>query len=713
MRRFLSVVVMALPIFNFAAQDWAATNENAMCVMQFMNHLNYVTHVLSTYQNAFVIEEEYRRLQHGNLDLNKIPNTEIRDAISSMVKTIGDLRVREARRKRFLEKQQARLEREKALVLRRFVSSCADGLAIGSGLIVETVNAYEEYKKAQSEINAESSDYQFEYDLETDRNLRAQNDELFKLQYGLTREYGLNDAWRLSPENAKVLSECMASTDVHSKYDRLREWSRVQPSYSYCVPFWYHYALVSYEVGAYEESMRACDRFFHVNRCLFKHDMMAAKIAMTKALLKIRLGSYTKEELVKLLEIILTNNYDYESPEMTMFCASVFANQISNAERALQILDALLGYLEQKYDERMKVFQDAVRSLDRGVFEFAYSRRLAQVGRVPLSVDLAKVQIQMAELISQYKPITQADNLENGIGRLKWDHRMSGQVKLYSWNRLEPKRVRYALVDGCIGERGNGLESYLFAVYFKKRAVFHPAFQGFVMRCPLNWWSFGDFRVTVSLYSGEECVFVSSAESPSAEISLNGGDCAELHINCEKKQFDCADSIIMDMSGGTWRQSFKMHKLHNKKCSGFIAIGGADGDDIIDHLYVEQVGEYPLLKAFPYDADNYNLWCFVHDFDECDRNEKLNEDTDDSRVEQMKILYPFLKSNSYYWARSDRWLEREREWEANCKLSNKERIIKSLKEQGFDYSNTDKTEEELSGLLIQVLERKFGKRHAN
>ena len=71
-------------------RQFAENRDLAMATVQFMNHINYVVYTLSAYKNVFVIEDEYRKLSPGNLDLNKIPDDDVRRAIEHMLERIND-----------------------------------------------------------------------------------------------------------------------------------------------------------------------------------------------------------------------------------------------------------------------------------------------------------------------------------------------------------------------------------------------------------------------------------------------------------------------------------------------------------------------------------------------------------------------------------------------------------------------------------------------
>ena len=91
MVRFLLLLTFACPLFLLG--DNATKNNDAVLdTIAQINHMNWVVTKINHYNNAIVLEEEYKKISPGMLNLNRIPDKETLDKIMALLDELHSMR---------------------------------------------------------------------------------------------------------------------------------------------------------------------------------------------------------------------------------------------------------------------------------------------------------------------------------------------------------------------------------------------------------------------------------------------------------------------------------------------------------------------------------------------------------------------------------------------------------------------------------------------
>ena len=85
----VSAVVSAMLL---AARGNAPDKEAVLDTIAQMNHMNWVVTKINHYNNAIVLDEEYKKISPGMLNLNRIPDKETLDKIMALLDELHSMR---------------------------------------------------------------------------------------------------------------------------------------------------------------------------------------------------------------------------------------------------------------------------------------------------------------------------------------------------------------------------------------------------------------------------------------------------------------------------------------------------------------------------------------------------------------------------------------------------------------------------------------------
>ena len=488
----------------------------AMATIQFMNHINYVVHTLSTYQNVYVIEDEYRKISQGNLILDRIPDDKVKDAINKMLDTIKEMRVEDKKRKRFLDAQEARAARAKEDMWKEmltgfFVNGLPAGrdaysntmqgakpdaakatvslalassvpLAIGKACAGQVIGSYLNYQRIQQELQQRSEEYQFTYDMKKDESMHAENQRQLDLQYGLTKEYSIDDQeYRVSPENVGEFINCVkevADGTEGNVYIRLKTMLERHRPFRHFPMFLCHFSTFALKTGHFDEVVTACEDFERENQnSLFRKegDPLAAQAAMNKITALVELKRIDQKAIRKSLDVIKEFNYANKNVSMDYFCATIYSSVLNDPSSAIDVLTSSIANLENRYKKKLVDYCDLLKS---------GNETLVDDDKIPVAMDLFRCHKLMKDILET----NQSKSYSNEL------------IRICSINATASIEKFYLMGETRISDLWRHAKEDVLATSLQYEV--RPMRNVFVLYVPLQWFALGEVDVGLSLMSG-------------------------------------------------------------------------------------------------------------------------------------------------------------------------------------------------------------------
>ena len=587
-------------LFREASKATSTTNlDRGIDTLLFLNHINYVVETLNSYQNTLVLDQEYKTISPGNINMNRIPNEAIRNHIVKLLDAIQAMKKNE---KEF-EREKSKLERARINARRDIwmkfaqnaLSSGVEGavqggakpkmVALGAGKAVlgEAISSYAEFERAKREIQEQGLSNVFAYADTKEDTMHKAYKNLLALQYkfGAAKErtessletddgFTIPDKFRLSGENAKNLVNALKNDDLDNVYKELRNYKR-SPAYAFFPTFWYYYAVIAYKTKHLQDALVACRHFEEINRGLFRSDPMAAAVAMTEICISIEQKNIEAQRVRALLEVIMKNDRECNNSDWEYFCASIYSQVLNDQAMACEILAAMIARLERQNKANLVQYSDLLKEKEKEIEkEKDKDKRLELRANffkekpVPEDSDLARARMLYRDILAQNKdPLTMEylrgvclKNTTASIEKLYY----VGSMKADSlWNIARKDIERLSL---------------RYERYGKKSGEF-------VFEIPLTWFILGDMNISMDLYQGSNKV--DTIEETVKKRSVTNGikeyDVVSIKIPCAPDKLNGKDSFAVKLPHKSWPvQILYMPKicydidqnLSNSRVVGFV-----------------------------------------------------------------------------------------------------------------------------------------------
>ena len=390
-------VALALFTINAVFADSVAQNtsslpneerEAILDMIAQINHINWVVCTIKSYNNILVLEEEYEKISPGNLDLSRIPNEETLKRITRMLDTLYSLRRDDRQMKRWREDFKERRRREQKTYLLKASKQAVDALTeqakeccslwswasnpAGSILNVAhtafnmshySVSLYNDYDNFIYELDKSASDKQFDFDSAKLDLLHKQNKEILEDQWSFIRRYKLDDQLRVSDVDIKILLKCLKTENHEQLYIRLLP---MRERFSLFPEYWYYLSCVAMETGHFKEGIEACNKFFEVNRRIFRDDPMEGTVAFNKAFMLSKTDA-NKQEVRKCLERAWKNNIIRGDWQLDYLVAIMYKGVFNEQAKAEMMLEHAVALIEQQSREQTRYSGKASVSIKEGL----------------------------------------------------------------------------------------------------------------------------------------------------------------------------------------------------------------------------------------------------------------------------------------------------------------------------------------------------------
>lgn len=592
----MAIVVMltSQSVAQEADNDVPAGFDKKIATIQLMSYMNYVAFTLSEYKNPFVIEDEYRNLD-DNLYLDRVDGTSV-EAILKMLDTINSMRVEDMRRKHFYEGQ-ARIAQQRRAdlfinIAKASLSSGvqatalavegikgnAKGIAeLSKSIADESIGVYERWVDVQRRLEQESSEYKFNYDIDKAKKLHEQNTELLKVQHQLIKDYGLEDKYRLSKENAEALVKVVKSSDKKGAFRRMRLMKENQPAYDKFPMFWCYYAAFALDSGETKEALDACNHFNDINKhSVLKHDRMAALIAMTEisAILREKATDIDKDKVREALKAVKAYNYDSHDVDMAYFCASTYYFVLEDSTEAIRTLEAGIAVLEDAARDSLTRYCD--------LFDDGQPEKPWESNPPPVMTDLFRCHALLRTILDSQKN----EGFRNDLEAILESSTASSMEKLFFIGDVRVKDLW----------KKARLDVEAIQLRYEKHAL---AKNTLVALIPISWFALGDFPIQIDLMNEKTKVGTIKEVPKTRKITFNDLTYAKIQLQCPTADIKGVDDYVLRLPHKSWTVAIHFNPPVN------VDVKNAKFQDDIS-LFIPQRVEF-MGHTFPLYEENDNV----------------------------------------------------------------------------------------------------------
>lgn len=563
-------------LFVDASNAAKATNlDRSIDTLLFLNHINYVVETLDSYQNSLVLEQEYKTICANNLNINRIPNDDIKTALIKLLDAIYAMRRTEKEYKRAKDEiERNHVDAKRDIWMKFACNALASGtsgamaakeggpwvmgLGAGKAVLGEAVTAFAQFEQEKRKYQKMGKASVFAYTDKKEDLMHKEYQHLLGLQFkfGSNSKNGdkllsdnnfiIPDQYRLSGKNAKNLVNALKGENTNGVYDQLK-FLKSHDAYAFFPTFWYYYSIVAYKTDHIEEALQGCKHFNEINRGLFRSDPMAAAVAMTEASIMIERKKIDKVRLDRLLRVILKNDKEGPNSDWEYFCACIYGNVLDKPKEAYEILWAMIARLERqnsaKLVEHADLFTARENEIEAGKKKddekSAERENFFADHPVPIDSDLVRARILLRQIMSKNKDPMTAEYLRE----VCYKNTTSSLEKLYYVGLMK--------TDSLWKIAKEDVEKLTLRYHRlnKKSGTF-------IFELPMTWFILGDFKIVADLYQGTNkvCSLNESVKGRHMVKSLDRKeyDVAAIRIPCHPSLLNGKDSVVIRLPHKSW-----------------------------------------------------------------------------------------------------------------------------------------------------------------
>ena len=520
------------------------SNDAVLDTIAQINHMNWVVTKINHYNNAIVLEEEYKKISPGMLNLNRIPDKETLDKIMALLDELHSMRKDERDIKYWrdhfdAECRQRQLEHWNSRVgnLLDKAGSVASGTAsdyatgnyvMGTAKAAKEVatTAFDEYTAYQSfanKLEAEADKKVFEFDTKKLDAMHKRNKEMLQDQWALIRKYKLDDSLRVAESDLLALIEILKDPDPTHIYPRIEPMRPRFPSFPV---YWFYLSSAALEANEYAVGLEACDTFSKVNRGLFRDDPMAGIVALNKAIMMEK-SDKSKDEMRRCLDEYRTKTACNPDWRRDYVCANLYSAILGDKKTAAHVLNRSIAILENN-----------VKS-DLGDLKKMTAQGDAEISHGEADFPDGDALLQCRRFLAQIETGGEVSVDEAALRRMAHGELSSTVEKLQFVGKLNAEQIWDA-----IGDDIETLSLKCDASIRRSGRISWKRGMELVARIPVKWFLSGSFKVTIGLMDG-----------PSRRATLMedkklrrafSGDIIELRFPVEKSALQNVDSFVLE-----------------------------------------------------------------------------------------------------------------------------------------------------------------------
>lgn len=537
---FVAGIIGVLPLLGDGRPD----DDPVLDTIAQMNHMNWVVTKINHYNNAIVLEEEYKKISPGMLNLNRIPDKETLDKIMALLDELHSMRKDERDIKYWRDHFDAECRQRQLEHWNSRIGNVVDkAVGVAGGVVSDTATlgpymaaakaakevattAFDEYTAYQSfanKLEAEADKTVFEFDTKKLDAMHKRNKEMLQDQWGLIRKYKLDDSLRVAESDLLALIEILKDPDPTHIYPRIEPMKSRFPTFPV---YWYYLSSAALEANEYAEGLEACETFFKVNRGLFRDDPMAGIVALNKAIMMEK-SDTSKDEMHRCLDEYRTKTACNPDWRRDYVCASLYFAILGDKKAAVHVLNRSIATLENNVkndlSELTKMTSHGDAEIPHGEADFPDGDALLQCRRLLVQIETGgEVKVDGAAL----KKLSHSE-LSSTIERLQYVGKLSAEQ---IWDAIKDDIETLSLkCDTAIRRSGT--------VTWKRDME--------VVACiPVRWFLSGGFKVTVGLLNGQSRR-VTLTEDKKLRRALSR-DMIELRFPVEKAALQNVDSFVIE-----------------------------------------------------------------------------------------------------------------------------------------------------------------------
>ena len=508
-----------------------------------INHMNWVVTKINHYNNALVLEEEYKKISPGMLNLNRIPDKETLDKIVALLDELHDMRKDERemkywrdhfdaeRRQRELEHWNSRMGAIMSLpekIAGRINTADAVNPAIvaakvGKEVAISAFDEYTAYQSFANKLEAVADKKLFEFETKKLDAVHKRNKEMLQDQWNLIRKHKLDDSLRVAESDLLALIEILKDPDPTHIYPRIEP---MKPRFPFFPVYWFYLSSAALEANEYAVGLDACDTFFMVNRGLFRDDPMAGIVALNKAIMMEK-SDTSKEDVRRCLDEYRTKTACNPDWRRDYVCASLYSAILGDKKAAAHVLNRSIALLENNIKNDLGALRSMTAQDDadipNGEADFPDGDALLQCRRLLAKIesggDVAVEEVALKRLAH--------GGLSSTIEKLQFVGKLSAQQ---IWDAIKDDVELLSLkCDTSIRRSGR-------VAWKRDREL--------VARIPVRWFLSGGFKVTVGFLCGESRT-ATLIEDKKLRRAFSS-DIIELRFPVEKSEMEKADSFALE-----------------------------------------------------------------------------------------------------------------------------------------------------------------------
>lgn len=516
-----SMVVLLSMTFVVFAADSGASSEAARDTIAQINHLNWVVSKIKTYNNAIVLEEEYRQISPDKLNLNRIPDKDTLGKILEMLDLLHGMINEEREMREWKRAFEMRRKRQQVEFWRSQVGNAPSAvsglgwssLSAGCGAVMSisrsALGTYREYSTMMEDLEDEALRQKFKMETKKLERLHELNKDILRSQWEMIQKYGFDDSLRVSDSDITLFIAALKDADhnhVYSRIEAMRDKFKIFPVY------WYYLSSVALETGHPREALEACEKFFAVNRGLFRDDPTVGAVAMNKIYLMEK-NDANKDEVQRLLDLVWRHNAGEMDWRKDYFCATVYGAYLKDKDAAVRVLAHAMATLEGNVSEQLHgIFKgDEVRS---EAIDFADGESLWMCRKLMAELSAGKVSYDEEGL----KALCSKETTSN-IDKLDYVGRMT-VPRLWEVIGEDVERIRVD-TKNTISWKGLGSE--------------------IVAEVPVRWLLSGELSARLELLRNDECVC--SFEENRQKRLLGDGRMVRMCFDIPRKSLQNIDAV--------------------------------------------------------------------------------------------------------------------------------------------------------------------------
>lgn len=584
------VLLSGVPMYARTSTEAEAARDTIAQI----NHINWVVSKIKTYNNVLVLEEEYKQISPGRLNLNRIPDQKTLDKITAML----DLLYSMVDAERDLEhwKRKYEMRRKNAQfnfwtgqyrVAGSTVSDLSWNSLISSfdpvySLSNSALESYRSYTQYVQELESEAIQRKFQFETAQLERLHQLNKELLQSQWEMIQEYDFDDSLRVADTDIIRFIEALKDSDrarVYSRIEAMKERFKIFPVY------WYYLSSVALETGHFEEALAACNTFFKVNRGLFRDDPMAASVAMNKIYL-LKKNDANKAIIQDLLSVIWKFNAGDVDWRKDYFAATIYNSYLGDKAMAEKVLAHGIASLEASLSTQLKRVNECVDKTLVHTEELDFTDGMSLWLCRRLMEEIKQGETRYDE--NGLRQICQNETTSN-IEKLAYVGRMTTPK---FWEAIGSEIKTITLTTGRSFSWNNGLGRAFYA------------------SIPVRWFLSGPVVVRLELLSGEMVLHTISETREKRKV--NNEQQLVLLFDVAKEKLDSVDAVRLTFQHSEYPLQLTFASATPYRTNGCASAAGVvmkeldfNDDNVFDDLWLMEIGVKNALYRIDFNEKNY------------------------------------------------------------------------------------------------------------